>query len=85
MRKLFVAVALIAIGVGGCKGSAEKTGENLDTTIEDATQGHKDAADGPLEKAGESIDKASNNGQSKDKDPMDSLNDATDNDKSTKP
>jgi len=87
MIKTLVAASCVfmLVGLGACKGSAEKTGENLDTAVENATQGHKNSGDGALEKTGESIDKATNNGQNKDKDPMDSLHDATDGDKSTKP
>lgn len=87
MRKLvLIAACAVALsGASACKGSAEKAGENMDSAIENAAQGHENKDDGAFEKAGELIDKATNNGQNKDKDPIDKLHDATDGDKSTKP
>lgn len=63
-------------------GSAEKAGENLDSAVEEATQGEEDKSDGPFEKAGESVDKATG---ATNPDAADSLSDATDADKATKP
>jgi hypothetical protein len=71
------------LALGACdEGSSEKAGENLDSAIEEATQGKEDKSDGAFEKAGESIDKATG---STNPDGADSLSDATDGDKSTKP
>jgi len=60
MLKSVAAAAVIfaAFGLSACDGSAEKTGENMDSAIEEATQGHENLGDGPLEQAGESIDEA---------------------------
>jgi hypothetical protein len=79
-----MAVALAVAGLLACspKGSAEKTGEKMDSAIEESTQGTIDRGDGALEKAGEAIDKA--NGRKND-DPADALNDATDGNAKTKP
>ncbi len=85
MMKAFVAsVALMAAaGLGACsEGSSEKAGENLDSAVENATQGHEDKGDGALEKAGEAIDNATGAERN---DGADALSDATDGDKSTKP
>ena len=71
------------ISLGACTGSAEKSGENADSAIEEATQGHENLGDGPLEQAGEGIDEATGNQQNND--PADALNDATDGDSSTNP
>jgi hypothetical protein len=38
------------------KSGAEKAGENLDSAVEEATQGEKKLNDGPLENAGEAIE-----------------------------
>jgi hypothetical protein len=51
-------VAFAALGLAACGDSAEKTGENMDSAVEEATQGHEDLGDGPLEQAGESVDEA---------------------------
>ena len=55
MRKLAVIAALAAVSLGACSpaGDAEKAGENMDSAIEEATQGEKNLSDGPLENAGE--------------------------------
>ena len=85
MLKFVVCAGALAgfAAMGACsEGSSEKAGEKIDSTIEKATQGEKDLKDGPFEKAGEQIDKATG---AKDKDAADSLSDATDGDKSTKP
>jgi hypothetical protein len=71
------------LALAGCDdGSAEKAGENLDSAVEEATKGRENLDDGPLEKAGEAVDKAT--GQTN-PDAADSLSDAADGDKATKP
>jgi outer membrane lipopolysaccharide assembly protein LptE/RlpB len=83
IKTLASAVAISAIlGLAACD-SAEKSGENLDSAIEEATQGEEDLGDGPLERAGESIDEATNNTRTDDA--ADDLNDATDDNPSTNP
>jgi hypothetical protein len=84
-----VATALVAafvMSAAACspEGSAEKTGENMDSAIEEATQGEKNMGDGALERAGESIDNATGK-QEANKDPADAVSDATDGDARTKP
>ena len=77
----FVAAAL---SLGACgENSAEKAGENADSAIENATQGHENMGDGPLEQAGEGVDQATGNQQNQD--PADALNDATDGNPNTNP
>lgn len=76
-------VAIAALGLAACDGSAEKSGENMDSAIEEATQGEENLGDGPLERAGESIDEATGNQQNQDG--ADALNDATDNNPGTNP
>ncbi|MGD9980015.1 MAG: hypothetical protein AB7H66_11610 [Hyphomonadaceae bacterium] len=85
MLKTFAtAVAAAAmLSLAACDGSAEKSGENLDSAIEEATQGEENLGDGPLEQAGEEIDEATNRTQNNDA--ADALNDATDGDESTNP
>jgi len=85
MLKTFTAAAaaVAMLGLAACDGSAEKTGENLDSSIEEATQGQENLGDGALEQAGESIDEAAGNAQNNDA--ADALNDATDGDRSTNP
>ncbi len=78
MRKTFATAAIVAaaLGLAACEGSAEKTGENLDSAIEEATQGEENLGDGPLERAGEDVDEATDNQRTDDG--ADALNDATD-------
>jgi hypothetical protein len=84
MNRLITAAALAAIlGLAACGDSAEEAGENLDSSIEEATQGAENMGDGPLERAGEGIDEAS--GQARSDDAADALNDATDDNSSTNP
>ena len=86
MLKQFAAAAFAAaaLGLAACgQGSAEKTGENLDSAMENATQGHENLGDGPLERAGENIDQAAGNTQNRDA--ADALNDATDDNPNTRP
>lgn len=76
-------VLAAAMGLAACDGSAEKAGENMDSAIEEATQGEENLGDGPLEQAGEGLDEATGNQQNNDA--ADALNDATDGDASTNP
>ena len=63
----FIATAAAAAATLGLAawgdGSAEKTGENMDSAIEEATQGQENLGDGPLERAGEQIDETTGNNQ----------------------
>ena len=77
------AAAAAMLGLAACEGSAEKAGENLDSAIEEATQGEENLGDGPMERAGEAIDEAVNTERTDDG--ADALNDATDGDASTHP
>jgi predicted outer membrane protein len=85
MMKPFLAAgaALALLGLAACDGSSEKTGENLDSAIEETTQGHENLGDGPLERAGENIDNAA--GKSNNNDAADAVHDATDSNPSTHP
>jgi hypothetical protein len=84
LKTLATAIAAAAmLSLAACDGSAEKSGENLDSAIEEATQGEENLGDGPLEQAGESIDETTGNQQNQDG--ADALNDATDGDESTNP
>jgi hypothetical protein len=85
MLKMIATAAILAsaMGLAACDGSAEKSGENMDSAIEEATQGEENLGDGPLEQAGESIDEAA--GSQQNNDAADALNDATDGDASTNP
>jgi hypothetical protein len=85
MLKMIATAAVVAAatGLAACDGSAEKTGENMDSAIEEATQGQENLGDGPLEQAGEGIDETTGNQQNNDA--ADALNDATDGDASTSP
>lgn len=57
MRSMALVAALSALALGACtQGDAEKTGENMDSAIEEATQGEKNLSDGPLENAGEAVE-----------------------------
>ncbi len=77
------AAATAMLSLAACDGGAERSGENLDSSIEEALQGHENLGDGPLEQAGESIDEISGNQQNDDA--ADAINDATDGDSSTNP
>jgi len=76
------AAAMLSLAACG-ENNAEQSGENLDSAIEEATQGNENLGDGPLEQAGESIDEATGNEQNNDL--GDAVNDATDGDSSTNP
>lgn len=84
--KLLLAVGLV-LGLSvlpACsqQGSSEKAGEKMDSAIEESTQGEINRGDGPLENTGEAIDKATGR---KNDDPVDAVQDATDDDPKTKP
>jgi hypothetical protein len=83
MKSHLIALAVLTLASAcGPQGSAEKSGESMDSAIEKATQGGVDRSDGPLENAGEAIDKVT--GQ-RNNDPVDAIQDATDNDPKTRP
>jgi len=78
------AAAAAMLSLAACsQGSAEKAGENADSAIEEATQGHENLGDGPLEQAGESVDQAT--GTTNNNDAADAVNDATDGNPNTRP
>ncbi len=77
------AAAAAMLGLAACEGSAEKAGENMDSAIEEATQGEENLEDGALEQAGEAIDDAT--GAERQGDLGDAVNDATDGDPNTTP
>lgn len=77
------AAAAAMLGLAACGDSAEKAGENMDSAIEEATQGEENLGDGPLEQAGEGLDEAT--GNERQGNVGDALNDATDGDASTNP
>ena len=77
-RIVFCAAIAGALVLGAC----EKAGEDIDSAIEKTVDGEKKLDDGPFEKAGEAVDSAI--GAKREND-ADSLADAVDGDKSTKP
>lgn len=84
-RMLLVSAAVLGFaGLGACsqEGSSEKAGEDMDSAIENATQGEVNRGDGALENAGEAIDQAT--GREND-DPADAIHDATDDNPNTQP
>lgn len=81
LRAIMTAAAVF--GLAACGDSAEKSGEDMDSAIEEATQGEENLGDGPLEQAGESIDEAT--GSQQNDDPADAINDATDGNSGTNP
>ncbi len=84
-KTVLAAVAVLAFaGLGACsqEGSSEQAGEDMDSAIEEATQGEINRGDGALENAGEAIDQAT--GREND-DPVDAIHDATDDNPATQP
>jgi hypothetical protein len=78
------AAAAAALGLAACgEGGAERAGEDLDSAIEETTQGAENLGDGALERAGEGLDNAT--GANRDGDLGDAVSDATDGDRSTTP
>jgi hypothetical protein len=86
MRKFIAAAAIAAFSLGlaacGDGGSAEQAGENMDSAIEESTQGEENLGDGALERAGESLDEATG---AQNNDAADAINDATDGNNNTNP
>lgn len=81
---LLAAAATTLLALAACDGgSAEKTGENMDSAVEEATQGAENLGDGPLERAGEQIDEATSSNA--DTDAADAVHDATDGNPNTNP
>lgn len=79
MKSLIVACAAMgAVGLSAC----EKAGEDIDTAIEKIDDGKSDPKDGAFEKAGEAVDNTLGIERKND---ADSLADAVDGDKGTKP
>jgi hypothetical protein len=79
MKTLVIACAVLgATGLAAC----EKAGEDMDSALEKIGDGKTDPKDGALEKAGEAIDNTLGTDRKND---ADSLADAVDGDKSTKP
>ena len=86
LKQLLIAGALGGLSLtAACSdgGSAEKAGENLDSAIEETTQGHENLGDGPAERAGEALDEATGNVNNTD--PADAVSDATDGAPATTP
>jgi hypothetical protein len=79
-RVMFTVLAAMCLGAAAC---SEQSGENMDSAVEEATQGHENPGDGPLERAGEAVDEAT--GNTTNNDPADAINDATDGNPSTQP
>ena len=85
MLKVLVCVGAVAglVGLGACEqGSSEKAGEKIDAAIDKAVDGKENKGDGAFEKAGETVDKATGKTNP---DAADSVSDAADGDKTTKP
>jgi hypothetical protein len=78
IRALFCAAIAGALALGAC----EKAGEDIDSAIEKTVDGEKKLDDGPFEKAGEAVDNTI--GVKRDND-ADSIADAIDGEKATKP
>jgi hypothetical protein len=76
---MVVACAILgAAGLSAC----EKAGEDIDTAIEKVDDGKSDPKDGAFEKAGEAVDNTLGIDRKND---ADSIADAVDGDKATKP
>jgi hypothetical protein len=85
MKGHYMFKALICVAaVGGFVGLAacEKAGEDIDSAIEKTVDGHEKRSDGAFEKAGEAVDNTI--GVTRDN-AADSISDAVDGDKATKP
>ena len=79
MKALVIACAVLgATGLAAC----EKAGEDMDSALEKIGDGKKDPRDGALEKAGEAVDNTLGIDRKND---ADSIADAVDGDKNTKP
>ena len=82
IRPIIFALAVAALGACSPQGSAEKTGESIDSAIEEGAQGSKNLGDGPVERLGESVDGATGKERN---DLPDAAADAVDGKASTKP
>lgn len=78
IRALFCAAVAGAFVLGAC----EKAGEDIDSAIEKTVDGEKDLSDGPFEKAGEAVDNTIGVERKND---ADSIADAIDGERETKP
>jgi hypothetical protein len=78
IRAVFGAAIAAAFVLGAC----EKAGEDIDSAIETTVDGEKKLDDGPFEKAGEAVDNTI--GVKRDN-AADSVADAVDGEKATKP
>jgi len=76
-----MAIACAVLGVAGLA-ACEKAGEDMDTAIEKIGDGKANPGDGALEKAGEAVDNTLGIDRKND---ADSIADAVDGDKNTKP
>lgn len=76
-----IAIACAVMGAAGLA-ACEKAGEDIDSAIEKVGDGKEDPKDGAFEKAGEAVD---NTLGIERKNNADSIADAVDGDKSTKP
>jgi hypothetical protein len=76
--------AMFCAAVAGCfvLGACEEAGEDIDSAIEETVEGEKKLDDGAFEKAGEAVD---NTIGVERKDDADSIADAVDGEKETKP
>lgn len=82
LKSIAAATAAAALFcIAGCGESAEKAGENMDSAIEEATQGEENLGDGAFEKAGEAVDETTDTPPNDDA--ADAINDATDGDPKT--
>lgn len=80
MKKAIILACALA-GIGGLA-ACEKAGEDIDTAIEKVGDGKANPKDGAFEKAGEAVDNTLGIERKND---ADSIADAVDGDKSTKP
>lgn len=76
-----IAIACAVLGVAGLA-ACEKAGEDMDSAIEKIGDGKEDLKDGAFEKAGEAVDNTLGIERKND---ADSIADAVDGDKNTKP
>lgn len=78
VRAMFCAAVAAAFVLGAC----EEAGEDIDSAIEKTVDGEKDLSDGAFEKAGEAVDNTIGIERKND---ADSLADAVDGERETKP
>lgn len=75
-------LGILALAACNPQGSAEKAGEDMDSAIEESTQGEINRGDGVLENAGEAVDQATGH---QNNDPVDAIHDAADDNPNTQP